>query len=60
MRINKMFPLNAITGKAGVCISIMAASTTPHVIIRREKERPLKTRLDPQLINKMKVKEGGK
>lgn len=31
MLINKMFPLNAITGKAKVCISITVASTTPHV-----------------------------
>lgn len=31
MLINKMFPLNAITGKAKVCISITIASTTSHV-----------------------------
>lgn len=31
MLINKIFPHNAITGKAEVCISISAAFTTRHV-----------------------------
>lgn len=33
-----MFPLNAITGKAKVCISITAASTTPHVNVKGKGE----------------------
>ena len=38
MLINKMFPLNAITGKAKVCISITVASTTPHDIMKEKGE----------------------
>ena len=38
MLINKTFPLNAITGKAKVCISITVASTTPHVNMKGKGE----------------------
>lgn len=38
MLINKIFLLNAITGKAKVCISITAASTNPHVNMKGKAE----------------------
>lgn len=38
MLINKIFSLNAITGKVKVCISITVASTNPHVNMKGKGE----------------------